>query len=264
MTCADPDRGQVGLLASPCAPPLTNTRLWQGLADGTIQVVATDHCPFFYDGSRPILYEGEPVAIPGKELGRDDFTRIPNGLPGVGDRLPVLWTQGVGSGRLTPQQFVALTATNPARIFGLYPRKGALLPGTDADILIWDPDGASLTGRPMPGTARITTCMRAGENLPLLQPAQGLADGMNISIVAVNEHSVGQPHQPAKNGIFFIFFRHNHDNVGSIEEVIGESGIQPPDVIGCDDETTGWHVLQAVDLNRAMRLRMVRTKNRNT
>ena len=127
-----------------CSPPMRTAadqqRLWQGLADGTIQVVATDHCPFFYDGSRPILYEGEPVAIPGKELGRDDFTRIPNGLPGVGDRLPLLWTQGVGSGRLTPQQFVALTAANPARIFGLYPRKGALLPGADADILIWDPE----------------------------------------------------------------------------------------------------------------------------
>ena len=127
-----------------CSPPVRTPadqqRLWQGLTDSTIQVVATDHCAFFYDGSRPILYEGQPVAIPGKELGRDDFTRIPNGLPGVGDRLPVLWTHGVRSGRLTPNQFVALTATNPARIFGLYPRKGALVPGADGDILIWDPE----------------------------------------------------------------------------------------------------------------------------
>ena len=69
-----------------------------------------------------------------------DFTKIPNGLPGVGDRLAVMWTYGVRAGRMSPNRFVALNATNPARIFGLYPRKGALVPGADADILIWDPD----------------------------------------------------------------------------------------------------------------------------
>jgi dihydropyrimidinase len=126
-----------------CSPPLRtaadNVRLWEGLADGTIQTIGTDHCPFFYDGTKPILYEGKMIAIPGKELGADDFTKIPNGLPGVEDRLPVLWTTGVGSGKLTANQFVALTSTNPAKIFGLYPRKGALLPGSDADIVIWDP-----------------------------------------------------------------------------------------------------------------------------
>jgi dihydropyrimidinase len=126
-----------------CSPPMRSTadnaRLWEGLAEGIIQTIGTDHCPFFFDGTKPILYEGCPVAIPGKELGRDDFTKIPNGLPGVGDRLPVLWTTAVGSGKLTPQQFVALTSSNPAKIFGLYPRKGALLPGSDADLAIWDP-----------------------------------------------------------------------------------------------------------------------------
>jgi dihydropyrimidinase len=125
-----------------CSPPVRtkadNTRLWEGLVDGTIQTVGTDHCPFFHDGAKPILYEGKLVAIPGKELGKDDFTKIPNGLPGVEDRLAVLWTAGVGSGKLTAEQFVALTSTNPARIFGLYPRKGALLPGSDADLVIWD------------------------------------------------------------------------------------------------------------------------------
>ena len=85
------------------------------------------------------MYEGKEVAIPGKELGADDFTKIPNGLPAVGDRLPILWTYGVGAGLLTPNQFVALTSTNPAKIFGLYPRKGAILPGSDADLVIWDP-----------------------------------------------------------------------------------------------------------------------------
>ncbi len=126
-----------------CSPPMRsaadNARLWEGLSSGMIQTLGTDHCPFFFDGSRPITYEGKKVAIPGKELGGGDFTKIPNGLPGVQDRLPILWTRGVGSGRLTPNQFVALTSTNPARIFGLYPRKGALLPGSDADLVIWDP-----------------------------------------------------------------------------------------------------------------------------
>ena len=102
-------------------------------------MIATDHCPFFFDGTRPIQYEGKPVAIPGKELGVDDFTKIPNGLPCVGDRLPILWTYGVGAGRISPNQFVALTCTNPARLFGMYPRKGTLMPGADADIVIWDP-----------------------------------------------------------------------------------------------------------------------------
>jgi len=127
-----------------CSPPMRgvedNQRLWEGLKNSTIQVVGTDHCPFFFDGSTPIVYEGQPVAIPGKELGKDDFTKIPNGLPGVGDRLPILWTYGVRANRITPNQFIALTSTNPAKIFGLYPRKGALLPGSDADIVIWDPD----------------------------------------------------------------------------------------------------------------------------
>ena len=127
-----------------CSPPMRrpadNQRLWDGLADGTIQVIGTDHCPFFFDGANPIEYEGQSIAIPGKELGRSDFTKIPNGLPAVGDRLPVLWTYGVGAGRISANQFVAMTSTNPAKIFGLYPRKGALLPGSDADLVIWDPD----------------------------------------------------------------------------------------------------------------------------
>jgi dihydropyrimidinase len=125
-----------------CSPPLRkeedNEALWNGLADGGLQTIGTDHCPFFFDGTRAIEYEGDWIAIPGKELGIDDFTKIPNGLPGVGDRLPIMWTHGVGKGRLTPNQFVALTSTNPAKIFGLYPQKGALLPGSDADIVIWD------------------------------------------------------------------------------------------------------------------------------
>ena len=127
-----------------CSPPVRTlqdqARLWEGLQNGTIQVLSTDHCAFFFDGTKSIDYEGKPVAIPGKELGKSDFTKIPNGLPGVGDRLPILWTYAVGSGRLSMNQFVALNCTNPAKLFGMYPQKGTLMPGSDADIVIWDPD----------------------------------------------------------------------------------------------------------------------------
>jgi dihydropyrimidinase len=129
-----------------CSPPMRteedNARLWEGLTEDIIQVMGTDHCPFFFDGTKPISYEGEEIAIPGKELGAHDFTKIPNGLPGIQDRMPILWTEGVVKQRITANQFVAMMCTNPAKIFGLYPRKGALLPGSDADIVIWDPDRA--------------------------------------------------------------------------------------------------------------------------
>lgn len=127
-----------------CSPPMRtkadNQQLWEGIANGTIQTIGTDHCSFFLDGTQTIEYEGQQIAIPGKELGADDFSKIPNGLPGVGDRLPIMWTFGVRAGKMTPNQFVAFNATNPAKIFGLYPRKGALLSGSDADIVIWDPE----------------------------------------------------------------------------------------------------------------------------
>lgn len=127
-----------------CSPPMRKAvdqqGLWQGLENGTIQVLATDHCPFFFNGRKPIVYEGREIAIPGKELGEKNFTLIPNGLPGLADRLPVFWTQAVKTGRVSPNRFVELTATNPARIFGLYPKKGTLAIGSDADIALWDPE----------------------------------------------------------------------------------------------------------------------------
>ncbi len=98
--------------------------LWNGLRAGSLQVVATDHCSF---------------TTRQKELGRGDFTKIPNGTGGLEDRMPVLWTYGVNTGRLTMNEFVAATSTNIARILNLYPRKGAILPGSDADLVVWDP-----------------------------------------------------------------------------------------------------------------------------
>ena len=125
------------------SPPLRTekdkTALWQALANGDLQVVGTDHCPFLYDGTRPIFYEGEAYQMPGKELGANDFSQIPNGTHGIEDRLLLLWTYGVGQGRFSVNQFVAMTATNPAKIFGLYPQKGTIAVGSDADIVIWNP-----------------------------------------------------------------------------------------------------------------------------
>jgi len=127
-----------------CSPPVRtekdNARLWEGLTHGVLQTIGTDHCPFYFDGTKPIVYEGSEIAIPGKELGKDDFTKIPNGLPGIQDRMPILWTYGVRAGHITPNQFVAYHCTNPAKIFGLYPQKGSLVPGADADIVIWNPE----------------------------------------------------------------------------------------------------------------------------
>lgn len=126
-----------------CSPPMRKKvdqdGLWQGLQNGTIQVLATDHCPFFFNGRQPILYEGKQIAIPGKELGEGNFTLIPNGLPGLADRLPVFWSAAVNTGKISPNRFVELTSTNPARIFGLYPRKGTIAEGSDADLALWNP-----------------------------------------------------------------------------------------------------------------------------
>ena len=127
-----------------CSPPVRGEKdqeaLWSGLINEDISVLSTDHCSFFFDGRNPILYEGEEIAIPGKELGQGDFSKIPNGLPGVGDRLPVFWTASVVSGKISPNQFVAIISENPAKIFGMYPRKGTIKVGSDADLLIWNPD----------------------------------------------------------------------------------------------------------------------------
>lgn len=111
------------------SPPLRDQReldrLWIGIADGSIDTVATDHCTFPYH-QRQAMATG-------------DFTRCPNGLPGVENRMMLLFSHGVMSGRISPSRFVALTSSNPARLFGLWPLKGNLNPGADADVVIFDP-----------------------------------------------------------------------------------------------------------------------------
>ena len=98
--------------------------LWQALQAGIVQTTATDHCCF---------------CAPQKAMGREDFSRIPTGTGGVEDRMHVLWHHGVNSGRLTPNEFVAVTSANAAKIFNIYPRKGAVAAGSDADLVVWDP-----------------------------------------------------------------------------------------------------------------------------
>jgi dihydropyrimidinase len=110
------------------SPPFRDKKhqdsLWAGLASGSLSVVATDHCAFTTEQKR---------------YGVGDFTKIPNGTGGLEDRMPMLWTHGVATGRLTMNEFVAVTSTNIAKILNCYPRKGAILVGADADIVVWDP-----------------------------------------------------------------------------------------------------------------------------
>ena len=110
------------------SPPFRNKKhqesLWAGLMSGSLSVVATDHCAFTTEQKRS---------------GVGDFSKIPNGTGGLEDRMPMLWTHGVETGRLTPNEFVAVTSTNIAKILNCYPRKGAVLVGADADLVVWDP-----------------------------------------------------------------------------------------------------------------------------
>ncbi len=110
-------------------PPLrekkNQVKLWDGLKDDHLQVVSTDHCPFCFADQ--------------KVLGKDDFTKIPNGGPGIENRMQLIYHHGVNAGRLSLNRFVEITAAAPAKIFGMYPRKGTIAAGSDADIVLWDP-----------------------------------------------------------------------------------------------------------------------------
>ncbi|MBT6325483.1 MAG: dihydropyrimidinase, partial [Bdellovibrionales bacterium] len=112
------------VMSPPFRPKGNQEELWKGLQSGMIQTTATDHCTFSTEQKR---------------MGVNDFTKIPNGTGGLEDRLNILWHHGVNKGRITINEFVALTSTNAAKIFNIYPRKGAISEGADADIIVWDP-----------------------------------------------------------------------------------------------------------------------------
>lgn len=119
----DFDTAAAYVMSPPFRAPEHQKALWKALQAGHLQTTATDHCCF---------------CAPQKAMGRGDFTKIPNGTGGVEDRMHVLWHHGVGKGRLTPNEFVAVTSTNAAKIFNIYPRKGLIAAGADADLVVWD------------------------------------------------------------------------------------------------------------------------------
>jgi dihydropyrimidinase len=112
------------VMSPPFRPKGHQEMLWRGLQSGQLHTTATDHCVF---------------CAPQKAAGRDSFTKIPNGCGGVEDRMSVIWDAGVNTGRLTPSEFVAITSANCAKLFNIYPRKGCIVEGADADIAVWDP-----------------------------------------------------------------------------------------------------------------------------
>jgi len=122
---ADWDHAARRVMSPPFRSKHHQDSLWAGLQSGSLSVVATDHCAFTTEQKR---------------FGKGDFTKIPNGTGGLEDRLPMLWTHGVRTGRITMNEFVAVTSTNIAKILNCYPQKGAILVGADADIVVWDPE----------------------------------------------------------------------------------------------------------------------------
>jgi dihydropyrimidinase len=116
-----------------CSPPPRDREswaaIWEGITQGVFKVFSSDHCPYYYEGSGGKL---NPKA-------RTSFRWVPNGIPGVQTRLPILFSEGVAKGRITLEHFVALTSTNHAKMYGLYPKKGSIAVGADADLVVWDP-----------------------------------------------------------------------------------------------------------------------------
>lgn len=125
----DPDfaKAAAHVMSPPFRPKGHQEALWRGLQSGQLHTTATDHCTF---------------CASQKAAGDGNFTKIPNGCGGVEERLAVIWDAGVNSGRLTPSEFVAITSANTARLFNIYPRKGRVAVGADADLVVWDPNGS--------------------------------------------------------------------------------------------------------------------------
>ncbi len=133
LTAADMDRAGFEGAKFMCSPAPRDTaehaRIWEMIRRGTLDIVSSDHCGFSYEGDK-----GKGSAGRGAS-----FEKIPNGIPGLAARLPIIFSEGVSKGRISIEKFVELTSTNPARLMGLYPKKGAIQPGADADLVLWDP-----------------------------------------------------------------------------------------------------------------------------
>jgi dihydropyrimidinase len=114
------------VMSPPLRPKETQDRLWRGLAFNDLQAISTDHCPFCMKEQ--------------KTMGKGDFSKIPNGAPGIETRMSLVYDGGVRQGRISLNRFVELTSTSPAKIFGLFPKKGTIAPGSDADIVVFDPE----------------------------------------------------------------------------------------------------------------------------
>ena len=125
----DPEEGLKAIMSPPLRKDQDRKELWQALKDGMIDTVATDHCPFHYKAGKAE-----------KQYGKDDFTKCPNGAPGVQERLMLMFSEGFMKGRLTLPEVVKYCSTNPSKMFGMYPEKGSLRPGTDADLVLIDPE----------------------------------------------------------------------------------------------------------------------------
>lgn len=117
--------GAKWVMSPPLRQPKDQAALWAGINQGTVQIVATDHCPFKWEQ---------------KMMGKDDFSKIPNGHPAIEHRMELLFSEGVNKGRITLNKYVEVSSTNAAKIFGMFPRKGCIAVGSDADILIFDPN----------------------------------------------------------------------------------------------------------------------------
>ena len=146
---SDPQEGLKAIMSPPLRTGADCEALWGGLADGSIDAVATDHCPFRF-------------AVE-KQCGAGDFTACPNGAPGVEERLPVLYSEGVAKGRITLPQLVRLACAGPSRLYGLYPQKGTLQPGADADVVILDPNGTRTLTQTSLHSAADYTCYEGME-----------------------------------------------------------------------------------------------------
>ena len=139
-------------------PKWHQEQLWRGLRMGDLQTTGTDHCPFFFEGQ--------------KTIGKDDFTRIPNGAPGVENRMSLLYQGGVVEGRISLNRFVEITSTAAAKLFGLFPRKGTIAVGSDADLVIWDPQRTETISVDNPATHHMNVDYNAYEGITV----QGMAE----------------------------------------------------------------------------------------